>query len=122
MIKKFLSFSRKYFVIIFALSLIFVLIAPYLRSKTVYDDENLRDIRSGYPLGYVSTDFITGNAYESEYQSGKHRAPADRLYISFGFTGERNTIIWPLLFMSIVIMHLTFTLVFFAFSLIFLNA
>lgn len=118
MIIKFFSFSKKYFFPILVLSLVFIWLAPNWRSKIVSDNENLRDIRSGYPLGYVSTDFLTGSIYES----GPYKFESQYLDINFGLNGDRSTIIWTLLFLSIAIMQLMFTMAFFAFFLVFFSA
>lgn len=114
MIIKFFSFSKRYFFAILALSLVFVGFSLVWTREEPFLPDSPGDVRSGYPFGYISTD------YKSIYESGPYKFEPQ--YLDFATNGHRSTIIWPLLFLSIATMQLMFTMAFFAFFLVFFNA
>ncbi|KKS46227.1 MAG: hypothetical protein UY07_C0014G0012 [Parcubacteria group bacterium GW2011_GWA1_47_8] len=108
MVIKFFSFSKKYFFSILLLNLVFVMSSVLWTGEMVYHDEDLRDVRAGFPLGYSSRDFVGGN----NDTVGLYKYPQKMnsfMYVGQGYT----TTIWSLFFLNIIIVQTILTPVLF---------
>ena len=102
MLIQFFSFSKKYFFAVLVLSSVFVVSSGYWASEMVYHDADLRGARSGFPLGYRSTDF------------GSEGYVLPQRMNSFMYPGQGyTTTIWYLFFLNIVIMQFVFSAILF---------
>ncbi|MDO8604752.1 MAG: hypothetical protein Q7K40_05175 [bacterium] len=104
MLIKLFSFSKKYFFSILTLSIIFVGTSQIWAGEMVYKDEDLRDVRSGLPLGYHSIDFVGVNASPV----GLYLLPQKMSSFSYPGQGYHTTIL-PIFFLDIVITQIVLT-------------
>lgn len=103
MLIRLFSFSKKFYPPILLLSLFFVWSSRIWSGEMVYSNQQLYDVRSGFPIAYISSDFV-GN---SSNATGLYKLPQKmNTYI---YPGQSlNTVLWPQIFLSVIIVQVVF--------------
>jgi hypothetical protein len=105
-IKKYFDFVKSFFFPLLLLSVLFVVPTSHWSGEMVYVNEDLYDVRSGFPFGFISTDFVMGN----DITHGELFKLPQKMSFSSGYT---TTFLLHFFLLDITIFTIVFAAIFF---------